>query len=77
MIKKLIAAAVVALASTSFAMAQNSNFNYNVDRFADIEVLRYQVPGFNDLWCAKCSRPSTLTTMATAQAPISRDLRST
>ena len=47
--KKLIAAAVVALASTSIAMAQNSNFNYNVDRFADIEVLRYQVPGFNDL----------------------------
>ena len=47
--KKLIAAAVVALASTGIAMAQNSNFNYNVDRFADIEVLRYQVPGFNDL----------------------------
>ena len=47
--KKLIAAAVVALASTSIAMAQNSNFNYNVDRFADIEVLRYQVPGFDDL----------------------------
>ena len=47
--KKLIAAAFVALASTSIAMAQNSNFNYNVDRFADIEVLRYQVPGFNDL----------------------------
>ena len=47
--KKLIAAAFVAMASTSIAMAQNSNFNYNVDRFADIEVLRYQVPGFNDL----------------------------
>ncbi|MBR5171413.1 MAG: dihydrofolate reductase [Muribaculaceae bacterium] len=47
--KTLIAAAVVALASTSIAMAQNSNFNYNVDRFADIEVLRYQVPGFDDL----------------------------
>ena len=47
--KKLIAAAVVALATTGIAMAQNSNFNYNVDRFADIEVLRYQVPGFNDL----------------------------
>ena len=47
--KTLIAAAVVALASTGIAMAQNSNFNYNVDRFADIEVLRYQVPGFNDL----------------------------
>ncbi|MDO5770835.1 MAG: dihydrofolate reductase [Bacteroidales bacterium] len=30
------------------ASAQN-NFNYNVDRFADIEVLRYQVPGFESL----------------------------
>ncbi|MDR0940837.1 MAG: dipeptidyl peptidase 3 [Bacteroidales bacterium] len=31
-------------------MAQNSSdFNYHVDRFADIEVLRYQVPGFNEL----------------------------
>ena len=28
-------------------MAQD--FNYNVDRFADIEVLRYQVPGFDEL----------------------------
>ncbi len=26
-----------------------SEFNYNVDRFADIEVLRYQVPGFENL----------------------------
>ena len=25
------------------------NFNYSVDKFADIEVLRYQVPGFEDL----------------------------
>lgn len=31
-------------------MAQeNNNFNYHVDRFADIEVLRYQVPGFEKL----------------------------
>ena len=30
-------------------MAQNKTFNYNVDRFADIEVLRYQVPGFDEL----------------------------
>ncbi len=31
------------------APAGNENFSYSVDRFADIEVLRYQVPGFEDL----------------------------
>jgi len=46
--KLLIAATAAALATT--AMAQTTtNFNYSVDRFADIEVLRYQVPGFDDL----------------------------
>ena len=43
----IIAAALVAL-STS-AMAQNNDFNYVVDRFADIQILRYQVPGFDQL----------------------------
>jgi len=28
---------------------ENKDFNYHVDRFADIEVLRYEVPGFNEL----------------------------
>lgn len=28
---------------------EDPNFDYIVDRFADIEVLRYEVPGFNDL----------------------------
>ena len=46
--KKIFFAVLVTALSTT-AMAQNSNFNYNVDRFADIEVLRYQVPGFEDL----------------------------
>ncbi|WP_407401966.1 dipeptidyl-peptidase 3 family protein [Sodaliphilus sp.] len=45
--KSILAAAIVAL-STS-AMAQNNDFNYVVDRFADIQVLRYEVPGFNEL----------------------------
>lgn len=45
----LIATALLAIASTSTGKAQNNDFNYNVDRFADIQVLRYQVPGFNDL----------------------------
>ena len=29
--------------------AENKNFDYNVDRFADIEVLRYEVPDWNSL----------------------------
>ena len=46
---KKIYLAVIMTALATTAMAQNSNFNYSVDRFADIEVLRYQVPGFEDL----------------------------
>ena len=30
-------------------MTTAANFNYHVDRFADIEVLRYEVPGFDEL----------------------------
>ena len=45
--KKTFLAVMTALISTAGAMAQD--FNYNVDRFADIEVLRYQVPGFDEL----------------------------
>ena len=44
----IVATALFAIA-TGAGNAQDSNFNYNADRFADIEVLRYQVPGFNDL----------------------------
>lgn len=47
--KKMMLAAIATVALTSTAMAQNSNFDYTVDRFADIEVLRYQVPGFEEL----------------------------
>ena len=46
--KKMIFAAI-ATALSMTAMAQTSNFNYSVDRFADIEVLRYEVPGFENL----------------------------
>lgn len=31
------------------AAAEDKNFNYHVDNFADIEVLRYEVPGFDRL----------------------------
>lgn len=48
---KLIVSAV--LLSTAIApiaaVAVNQDFNYKVDRFADIEVLRYQVPDFETL----------------------------
>ena len=47
--KKFIIAALMAAALSTTAMAQNNNFDYTVDRFADIEVLRYQVPGFEEL----------------------------
>ena len=49
MMKKMIIAAIATAALSTTAMAQNNNFDYSVDRFADIEVLRYQVPGFEDL----------------------------
>ncbi|MBQ2839644.1 MAG: dihydrofolate reductase [Muribaculaceae bacterium] len=49
-IKKIIPGAVIALSLTSCNMSQEKNeFNYNVDRFADIEVLRYKVPEFENL----------------------------
>lgn len=49
-IKNTMLAAVLAAGATTTAMANdNTGFNYVVDRFADIEVLRYKVPGFEDL----------------------------
>ena len=49
LIKKIIPGALVALTLSSSTMAQDNNFNYIVDRFADIEVLRYKVPEFENL----------------------------
>ena len=45
-IPAMILSSVIAL---NLHAADNKNFDYHVDRFADIEVLRYEVPGFNDL----------------------------
>jgi len=48
--KSILGAAIVAITSSTMVQAKkNNDFNYVVDRFADIEVLRYQVPGFNEL----------------------------
>ena len=41
--------AITAAAALSANAAEDKNFDYHVDRFADIEVLRYEVPGFNEL----------------------------
>ncbi len=51
MLKLKTALSALALTITaSTTMAQTTEkFDYVVDRFADIEVLRYQVPGFDDL----------------------------
>lgn len=45
--KSILMAGVLALASTN--VATSKDLNYHVDRFADIEVLRYDVPKFNEL----------------------------
>ncbi|MCO6463455.1 MAG: dihydrofolate reductase [Saprospiraceae bacterium] len=34
---------------TTAAPAENEEFQYSVDRFADLEVLRYQIPGWDNL----------------------------
>lgn len=48
--KSILGAAIAAITSSTMVQAKkNNDFNYVVDRFADIEVLRYQVPGFNEL----------------------------
>lgn len=48
-LKFTAAGAVLLLASLTAMAKENPNFDYKVDRFADIEVLRYEVPGFNNL----------------------------
>ena len=45
-IPTLIIAAASAIPSVA---AVDKNFNYHVDRFADIEILRYEVPEFDRL----------------------------
>ena len=46
--KSFIFASLLAIASSTMTNAQE-NFNYHVDNFADIQVLRYEVPGFDNL----------------------------
>ena len=41
--------AIISSLAFSANAVENKDFNYHVDRFADIEVLRYEVPEFNEL----------------------------
>lgn len=47
--KGLIMAGITIMSSTNICMGENKEMEYSVDRFADIEVLRYNVPGFEQL----------------------------
>lgn len=44
-----MATAIFASSCSKHESEADKGFDYHVDRFADIEVLRYQVPGFEDL----------------------------
>lgn len=48
-LQTIMAGGALLLGSMTAMAKENPNFDYKVDRFADIEVLRYEVPGFNDL----------------------------
>lgn len=47
--KSLIAIMLASLIALSASAVVDKNFDYHVDRFADIEVLRYEVPEFDRL----------------------------
>ena len=47
--KTFMAGGALLLGSMTTMAKENPNFDYKVDRFADIEVLRYEVPGFSSL----------------------------
>lgn len=48
--KKILPTLMIATMATSAANAvEDKNFNFHVDRFADIEVLRYEVPEYSRL----------------------------
>ena len=50
LLNKTAAAILIAASiSTTMKATDNNDFKYVVDRFADIEVLRYQVPDFENL----------------------------
>ena len=46
---KIMAISAILAAGAEKATAQNDNFEYNNERFADLQMLRYQVKGFDQL----------------------------
>jgi len=46
---KIVAASIIISAALATPKMNSTEFDYTVDRFADIEVLRYKVPGFEKL----------------------------
>ena len=45
----ILATSFLAMGCNSKEQASNDNFDYTVDKFADLQILRYQVPGFDEL----------------------------
>ena len=45
----IIAGAAIALSSCGKASKEADPFTYTVDQFADLKVMRYQIPGWEDL----------------------------
>ena len=45
----ILSVSLAACMATGSYAAETNNFNYKVDRFADIEVLRYRVNDFEQL----------------------------
>ncbi len=68
--KIILSAAICGSVFAQNSMAENKDFNYVVDRFADIEVLRYQVPGFENL----TTRQKALIYYLTEAAIAGRDI---
>jgi dipeptidyl-peptidase-3 len=44
-----LAAALVSCSDNDVKTAQNEDFKYLVDEFADLKIMRYQVPGWDEL----------------------------
>ena len=53
----LLAAAAVTQLNAGAPAPKADNFNYHVDNFADIEVLRYQVPDLSLIHISEPTRP--------------------
>lgn len=67
---KFMTMALILAATANHAVAQNDDFNYNDERFADLQMLRYQVKGFDKL----SLKQKTLIYHLTEAALLGRDI---